>query len=137
MGCRTVEYRDPRQPQLWSPGSQPLGQLLEPWISSERLEVRVNPEPAGGEIVGYPEQRLQLIERVLRLADQKVDPDELMLEVGPEIRILGDGEQRYGALPFSDGLVPAAEVGQAETVQLVPLRVSRLGAQLGLDRHAC
>ena len=49
----------------------------------QRIEVRIHPEPAGREIVGHLEQRLQPVERLLRLPDQDVDADELVLQVGP------------------------------------------------------
>jgi hypothetical protein len=37
--------------------------------------------------VGHTEQRLQLIEGLLGLADHHVDPGELLLDIGSEIRV--------------------------------------------------
>ena len=43
-------------------------------------EGRIDPEPPGREIVRDLQQRLQLVERLVGLADQDVDPGELVLE---------------------------------------------------------
>src|SRR6266404_5734635 len=64
-----------------------LYEPLEPRVLSQRLEVGVDAKPAGREEVGGPQQRLELVERLVRLAGHDVDPGELVLDVGTQIAI--------------------------------------------------
>src|SRR5262249_3679624 len=50
---------------------------LEPRILPERIEVGIDLEPTGREVVRDPQQGLELVERLLRLAHEHVDPSEL------------------------------------------------------------
>ena len=60
-----------------------LHQLPEPRVLPQRIERRIDPEPPRREIVRRPEQRLEPVQRLLRLADEDVDPGELVLQYGP------------------------------------------------------
>src|SRR6185437_3337311 len=97
---------------LSAAGSGPGYQPLESGILPERIEHRIDLEPGGREIVRDLEQRLQLVERLFVLARQKVDPDELMLQVGSGIAVLRGRDQLHRAPAFPDRIGLAAQVGQ-------------------------
>src|SRR5206468_6634343 len=63
-------------------------ELLESGVLPDRIERRVDLEPPGTQVVWDPEQRLELVQRLLLLPDHDVDPSELELIVGPAIRVL-------------------------------------------------
>ena len=71
--------------RLTSGGLRPLHQPLEARVAPERGEVRVDLEPAGRQVIGNLEQGLQLVERLLGLADEDVDAPEIVLEVRPRL----------------------------------------------------
>ena len=50
---------------------------LKARVRPQRIERRIDPEPAGGEVERHPEQRLELVERQVRLAGEQVDPHQL------------------------------------------------------------
>ena len=56
-------------------------QPLEPRIPLERREHRIDPEPPRRQIVRHLEQRLEPVERLLRLIQEDVHPHELVLEI--------------------------------------------------------
>lgn len=58
-----------------APGHEPL----EAGVPAKRGEVGVDLEPAWRQVVWDLEQRLEKVERLLRLAGGDVDPDELVL----------------------------------------------------------
>src|SRR5919108_1817788 len=68
----------------------PLHQLQESRVLPDRIEGGIDPEPAGREIVRNPQQGLELVERLVRLADQHVDPRELLLHVWPLDAVFAD-----------------------------------------------
>jgi hypothetical protein len=74
-----VSFADTSRAELLPAGDE----LLEPRVIAQRVEVGVDLEPAGREVVRDLQQWLELVERLLRLADKNVDPDELVLGVGP------------------------------------------------------
>src|SRR5713101_2944958 len=88
---------------------------LEPRVALERREVGIDAEQAGRQVVRQLEQRLQLIERLLRLAHEEIDPDELMLHVRAGERILADGQELDAALPLSDRVRLSAQHCQSES----------------------
>jgi hypothetical protein len=63
------------------PLHRPLHQLPESRVVPQRIERRIDPEPAGRQEIRHLEQRLELVEGLFGLRNQDVDPDELMLEV--------------------------------------------------------
>ena len=76
----------------------PFDQLPEPRVAPQRIERRIDPEPAGREVERDPEQRLEPVEGVLRLTEG--DPDELQLHVGAARRVVWDKKAR-AAQPLS------------------------------------
>jgi hypothetical protein len=52
-------------------------------VLAERVKRGIDPKPPRREIAGDLEQRLELIERLLGLAHQDIDPPQLVLDVGP------------------------------------------------------
>src|SRR5438876_7862518 len=76
-----------------------LEQPLEAGVALERGEAGVDPKPARREQVGDPEQRLQLVEGLLRLTYQEVDAHQLVLIVGAVVGILADRHQREALFP--------------------------------------
>src|SRR5215207_2234594 len=52
-------------------------------------EVGVDLEPPGRQVVRHFEQRLELVERLVRLAYQKVDAGKLVLNVRADVGIIG------------------------------------------------
>jgi hypothetical protein len=67
--------------------------------------------------VGHTEQRLQLIQGLLGLADQQVDPGELLLDIGSEIRVLSHRLQRDPTFSLTYRLRPSPRIRQREAVQ--------------------
>ena len=82
------------------------------------------------------EQRLELIERLLRLAHEQVDPDQLQLDVRAAEGVLRDRIQLHALEPLADGLVLPAEIGEHDTPERVELRVVRRRPQLLLEVDA-
>src|SRR4051794_8732524 len=68
----------------------PFDQLLKPRILPQRIEGWVDPEPAGREVVGDLEQRLQPVHRLVRLTDEDVDPHQLELVIWAAYRIFAE-----------------------------------------------
>src|SRR6185437_10557684 len=73
--------------------SRAVRELLKPWILPQRIESRVDAEPAGRQVERHREQRLQQIQRLFVLTREDVDPDELELIVRTAVRILLDRRQ--------------------------------------------
>jgi hypothetical protein len=63
----------------------PLHQLLEPRVVPQRIEGGIDPEPPGRQIERDAQQRLELIERTVRLTEQDVGADQLELKVAADI----------------------------------------------------
>ena len=92
-------------------------------MATEWSECRVDLEPAGREIVWDLEQRLELVDRLLRLTHEEVDAHELVPDVRPVRRLFGERRERYGALALAHRLGFAAQVGQRQPVERVELGV--------------
>src|SRR6187551_2281235 len=91
--CHPAELNDEGSPLFRESGGSVLvrrRQFLEPRIRAQRIEVRVDPEPGRRDEVGHLHDRLELIERLLRLPRQYVDPRQLVLEVRTVRRVLRD-----------------------------------------------
>jgi putative ubiquitin-RnfH superfamily antitoxin RatB of RatAB toxin-antitoxin module len=95
----------------------PCRELLEPRIAAERRKVGIYPKPTPRKDVWHPEERLEVVERLLGLADEDVDPDQLVLNVGAEVGILTDGPELHRALAISDGLRLPAPEGLRQAVE--------------------
>ena len=105
-------------------------QSFEARVAPEWSEGGIDFEPAGREVIRHPEQRLELVERLLRLSDQQVDAHEVVLEVGPYEGVPADGHDRDRALPFLDRLRLPAQVGQGHTQVGMALGVLGCRAEL-------
>src|SRR5256885_7359272 len=92
-------------------GDQPV----ETWVAAQRREVGIDPQPAGGEVVGNLQQPFKLVQRLLRLSREHVDPRELMVEVGPNVCVLANRQQRYAVLSLAYRIWPPSHKGQRET----------------------
>src|SRR5690242_10346097 len=92
---------------------------LEPGVALERGEVRIDAKQAGRQVVRQFEQRLELVERFLRLPHEQVDPHQLMLHVRAGEGILADGQELGAALPLADRVCLAAQYCQSESEQRV------------------
>src|SRR5207249_2805009 len=57
------------------------------------IEVGIDLEPAGREVVADLEQWIEMVQRLLRLANEDVDPGKLVLQVGPVEGALRDRHQ--------------------------------------------
>ena len=90
-------------------------------------------EPAGRDVVRDLQQRLELVDRLLRLADEHVDPRELVLHVGAVPGILRDWSERDAALDLPDRLLFPAEVRQREAESGVELSILGRSAKLLLE----
>src|SRR4029450_6130769 len=74
----------------------PVHQPLEARVALERREVGIDPKPPGREKVRDLEQRLELVERLPRLAGDDVDPRELVLHVGTPQSVAGHRVEAHG-----------------------------------------
>src|SRR2546428_11921114 len=83
-------------------GDQPV----ETWVAAQRREVRIDPQPAGREVVGNLQQPFKLVQRLLRLSREYVDPRELMVEVGPKVGVLANRQQRHAVLGLAYRIWP-------------------------------
>src|SRR5687768_13285184 len=101
-------------------------QALEARVSAERGERRIESKPAGREIVRDLEQRLEMIERPLGLAEQDMDPGELMLRVWPVLGVAADGEEVAAAFPRANRVGPAPQIGQCHAERRMRLGIVRL-----------
>src|SRR5262249_15575592 len=122
-GCSTRRAPSswPAPPRTEVPKSVRGGdELLEPGILAERVEVGVDLQPAGRKVVRDLQQRLELVESLLRLASENVDPDELVLIVGTEVGILRDRRQSDASQALPDRLLLPIQVGEGETEGDVP-----------------
>src|SRR4051794_18583617 len=102
---------------------RPLDQPLEPRALPQRVEVGIDPEPPGREIVGNLEQRLQLLDGFVVFPGQGVDPCQQMLIVCAAVGILRDRLQGDAALTLLDGLRLVARERQHQPVERVRLRI--------------
>src|SRR4029079_17332746 len=75
-----------------------------------------------------------LVQCLLGLTDEEVDPNELMLDVGAVICIAADGPQRDAALAFLDRLALPPHIGQDQAPEDMPLAVSGSSSKLLLQR---
>ena len=82
-----------------------------------------------------PEQRLELVQRLLRLADQDVDPHELQLDVGAEVAIPADRHQLHAPPPFPHRVRLPPQIRQGQSEQHVALPVVGRGPTLLLERE--
>src|SRR5215210_5823319 len=83
---------------------RPVHQPLKARVAPERGEGGVNFKPARRQVVRDLEQRLKLVEGALGLAHEQVDAIELVLGVGPTVRVTRDRREGYGTFTPSDGL---------------------------------
>src|SRR6476660_1967562 len=90
----------------------PRGQVQEPRILPHRIERRIDPEPARRQVIRNLEQWLELIERLLRLPHEQVDPDQLQLNVRAAEAVLRERIQLHTPEAVADGLVLPAEIGE-------------------------
>src|SRR5882762_12015967 len=97
-----------------SMASSPTNEPLEPRIAPQRIEGGIDLQPPAREIVRHLEQRLEAIERLLRLVREDIDPHELVLKVRTEVRIARDRPQRDRALTFPFRLDVAAKIGERQ-----------------------
>src|SRR5690242_1932105 len=110
-------------------------QLLETRAVAQRIESGIQSEPAGREIERHPEQRLELIERELRLADQDVGPGQLELDVSAVVSVAADRHQLDASLSFPQRLGLAAQVPQGDAEDGMALPVVRVRPDLLLERE--
>src|SRR5262249_61203701 len=89
-------------------------ELLEPRVVAERVEGRVDLQPAGREVVRDLQQRLELVERLLRLAGENVDSRELVLHVWTLDSILRHRLERGASQTLPDRFVPAAQIRERQ-----------------------
>src|SRR5262249_48363768 len=111
-------------------------QLLEPRVVPQRIERRLDPEPPRREPIGNLEQRLEQIERALRLPCGDVDPDQLKLSVGPSERVPRAGIQLEPPKSLADSFGLTAEIGEYQTLERVKLGTIRRLAQALLEGGA-
>src|SRR5215831_16303009 len=88
----------------------PRDQLLEAGVAAQRIEVGIDPEPAGREVVRDLQKRLEPIERLLRFSGENVDPHELVLQVAADHGVLRYGHDGNAALALPDRFLLPAEV---------------------------
>src|SRR2546425_1876443 len=99
---------------------------LEAWVPTQRREVGIDLQPPRREIIGDLEQGLELVERLLRLVLDDVDPRELVLDVGAGGSVSGDRHDRDAALTLPDRLSLPAQVSKREAERGVkPLAAGR------------
>src|SRR5262249_14175591 len=98
---------------LYSP-LLPRNELLEARVAAQGIEVRIDLQPAGREVVRNSQQRLESVEGLLRLADENVDPHELVPQVG-------NRDEGDAALTLPDRLLFPTEVRQREAEKNVAL----------------
>src|SRR6266404_2392461 len=87
-----------------------LHQLLEARELAQWIERGIDAEPAGRQIVGNPEQRLDLVEGFVWLTHQDVDPGELVLDVRGLESVLRDRAQLDAALALANGVLLPPQV---------------------------
>src|SRR5215208_2805197 len=114
---------------LAAAGEEPL----EPWMAPHRIERRVEPEPPGREVERNSEQRLELVEGLVRFAGQEIDPDELELEIGAEEGVALDREQLDPPPALANRLRLPSQVGERHAQNHVALGVLGLGPALRLE----
>ena len=107
-------------------------QLREPGELAQRVEIRIDPEPTGGEEVRSFQQRFQLIHGLLVFTGQDVDPSQQVLIVGPAVRVLAEGLQGQPVLALADRIRLAARIRQHQAVEQAQLRVVRGVSELCL-----
>jgi hypothetical protein len=98
----------------------PREQPPELGIGAQRVEVGVDGEPSGREHARDLQQRFELYERLLGLADEHVDPNELMLVVGTIERILRHGQELDAPTTLPDRLLLPTQITERQTETEVP-----------------
>ena len=138
LGAGRTRRERRRSNVLACPMERPAAAVHEPLkarVLPQRIERRIDPEPAGREIVRHPEQRLELVERQVRLAGEQVDPRELQLIVGPEVGVAADRHQRHAALPLPNRVRLPPQIRQREPEQRMALPVVWRRPALRLERE--
>jgi hypothetical protein len=85
-------------------------------------------------VIRHPQQGLEQVEGLLRLAHEQVDPHELVLKVGPGVRILTHGQDLDGTLSLADRVHLPPQVGEREAQKDPLLGVVRRRAEQLLQR---
>src|SRR5262245_51495790 len=82
----------PRTPPVREPSAReslrPARQFLKPRVAAQRVEIGIDAQPGRRQDVGDLQKRLELVHGLLRLTDDDVDPNELMLVVSREYVVL-------------------------------------------------
>src|SRR2546427_3244575 len=106
---------------------------LEAWVPTQRREVWIDLQPLRREIIGDLEQGLELVERLLRLVRDDVNPRQLVLNVGAGGGVSRDRHARDAALTLPDCLSLPAQVGKREAERGVKSLTAGRRAQLLLE----
>src|SRR5262249_18512855 len=128
----------PRQTPLARDDTNPASfpgachELLESRVALQRVEVRVDAEPGGCEVVITLEKRLQMVERLALVAREQVNARKQVLTIGPLSHVFFRA-QFQSLLPFADRLVLASQEGQRETSERVGFCVRRVGVDVLLE----
>ena len=96
----------------------------------ERIECRVDPEPAGRKVVGDLEQRLELFDGALQLTDKQIDAYELVLNIGAHNTAATEGNELRSMLALANRFRLFSQIGQREPEQGVQLGILRRRQQL-------
>src|SRR5262249_8351961 len=122
-GSRTVRGVRLRKASAFQPC-----QSLESRVPPQGGVIRVDPQEAGrDDVVRESQERLENIDRLLRLADEAVDPRQQLQHVRSVESLAGDRPEGAPALPFPNRLVSPAEVGE---------RQAEVGAKRGVLRRS-
>ena len=91
-----------------------MDELLEPLVAAERVEVRIDPEPAGRPWRGERQDPLQMVERLFLFADQDVDSYQIRQKIHSLPEVSSHRHIRHGTLALSNGFFLASEVGEGQ-----------------------
>src|SRR5206468_10792716 len=108
-------------------------EFLKPWVLAQRIEAGIDFQPAGREVVRDLEQRLELVERLLRLAHENVDAHELVLVVRAADAVLRHRTESDPTLTFPDRFFFPTEVCQRHAELDVARRITGCRAKLLLE----
>src|SRR5712692_5391603 len=87
-------------------------QPLERWVAAQWREVRIDPQPPGGQNVWDSQQRRELVEGLVRLPREYVDTRQRVLRIGTRGAAARHRESGYSSPSFSDRRVPLPEEGE-------------------------
>ena len=93
-----------------------LEQLLEARVAAEWDKRRIDPQQSRRQIGRNLEERLDMVERLLVLTGEQVDPGQAFLNARPPHRVLRHGSECRGLFAFRERLSFASQVGKGEGV---------------------